>query len=429
MTAVDNITTSSGAMKKYLSTLANSIGTFLAEPKYRKWHAAIITFALISHGMAHYANYFPEVRAHLSSIPYFEMHVLHEAEFLLIIFYATLIFKLKGGLLAVGMTGIASIPFVFSSQLLPSTATDPAFGDFADSYASTISSNGTAATRGTEVILILSLGMLMVALAELERRRKDATERADLAIAEIDLKNNYISIASHELRNPLTTLSGFSELLMNRTVPEETKSQWIKQINSESGRLARILDEMLNTARVESGNLVNNPSEVDLQEVIEEAVKIAAEPDARRRVTLNLDANLPKAYADPSKLTQVFSNLIGNAVKYSPAGGNVEITAKFRQDKNGIVVSVKDHGVGMTVEDMSNLFKKFYRSKDKSIANIPGNGLGLYIVKSFVSLMGGEIWVESELGKGSTFHVSVPTSKPAPSNSAAGRQKAKGALN
>lgn len=398
-------------MKKYFTDLANGIGKFLADPKYRKWHAGIITFALVTHAMAHYANYFPSVREHLTSIPYFEMHVLHEAEFLLIIFYATLIFKLRGGLMAVAITGIASIPFVFSSQLLPSSTPDPAFGEFADSYASTISSNGTTTTRGTEVVLILTLGALMVALAELERRRKEANQRAELAAAEIDLKNNYISIASHELRNPLTTLSGFSELLMNRTVPEETKSEWIKQINSESTRLARILDEMLDTARVESGNLTNNPSKINLADIINDAVNISVEPENKPRIKLNVDPDLPPAFVDSAKLTQVLSNLIGNAVKYSPNGGEVNIAAKFRPERGGVVVSVKDHGVGMTIEDMSNLFKKYYRSKDKSIANIPGNGLGLYIVKSFVTLMGGEIWVESELGKGSTFHVLIPTSK------------------
>lgn len=415
-------------MKKYLAELANNIGKFLAEPKYRKWHAAIIAFALISHGFAHYANYIPAVRPYLTSIPYFSLHVLHEAEFLLIIFYSTLIFRLRGGLIVVGVTAIASIPFVFSSQILTSNP-DPAFGEFADSYTSTVADGTTTATRLTEVILILSLGMLMVALAELERRRKDATERADLAIAEIDLKNNYISIASHELRNPLTTLAGFSELLLNRTVPEETKSDWIKQINTESSRLAKILDEMLNTARVESGNLVNNPSEIDLQEVIEEAVKIAVEPESRPRVKLNLDSSLPHLYADSSKLTQVFSNLIGNAIKYSPGGGEVTIIAKFRADKHGVVISVKDQGVGMTIEDMSNLFKKFFRAKDKSIANIPGNGLGLYIVKSFVTLMGGEIWVESELEKGSTFHVLIPASKPTAASAPKSAISQKPALN
>jgi len=163
---------------------------------------------------------------------------------------------------------------------------------------------------------------------------------------------------------------------------------------------------------VESGNLTNTPSRIDFTEVINDAVNISVDPESKPRVKINIESALPQVFADSAKLTQVFANLIGNAIKYSPGGGDVNVTVRFRPERNGVVVSVRDHGIGMTIEDMSNLFKKFYRAKDKSIANIPGNGLGLYIVKSFVTLMGGEIWVESELGKGSTFHVMIPAARP-----------------
>ncbi len=248
-------------------------------------------------------------------------------------------------------------------------------------------------------------------LGEAIERREAEEEKARAsamaaALREADrIKTNFMSIASHELRTPMTVLVGFSELLLDREVPEEKRRDWLERIYRESKRLSAVVDDLLNVSRIQSGQIITEQQPLDLPEVVREAVQSVA-VDEKHSVVFDFPKDLSPVVGDRDKLIQVLINLVDNAVKYSPQGGKVTIAA--RQEPERMVVSVSDQGIGIAPEDRERIFSTFSRIRRPEVEKIRGTGLGLYIVKALVELMGGEIWVESELGKGSTFFFSLP---------------------
>jgi signal transduction histidine kinase len=172
------------------------IGTFIASPRYRPFHFVIISFALILHLITHYATYLDATRSLVTDLPYFRLHVLHEMEFLLIIVYTGVVFGVKGGLMAVGISAITSVPFLFQADIIGYRA---APGEMRDS--------------ALQVSVMLLMGVLMVGLVEADKKRRQAVNTAR-AMQELDqLKTNFLSMASHELRTPISTIFGFADLL------------------------------------------------------------------------------------------------------------------------------------------------------------------------------------------------------------------------
>jgi len=165
------------------------------------------------------------------------------------------------------------------------------------------------------------------------------------------------------------------------------------------------VDDLLNVSRIQSGQIITEQQPLDLPEVVREAVQSVA-VDEKHSVVFDFPKDLSPVVGDRDKLIQVLINLVDNAVKYSPQGGKVTIAA--RQEPERMVVSVSDQGIGIAPEDREKIFTTFSRIRRPEVEKIHGTGLGLYIVKALVELMGGEIWVESELGKGSTFFFSLP---------------------
>lgn len=231
---------------------------------------------------------------------------------------------------------------------------------------------------------------------------RDITEQARLN----EMKSDFINRASHELRTPLTSSMLMTELIQEGGTPEELDEYW-RTLKSELNRQKILIDRLLIAGRLESGMMKLDHAPIDLIPVLEDsllAVKVIA---STRRVSLELapfDGPL-SIVGDKSGLQQVFINLVNNAVKFSPVGGSVRISVA--QTDGNAQVRISDGGVGIPVEAIPYLFERFYRAKNVTIAEIPGSGIGLYIVKSIVEELGGKIEVESVLNQGTTFAVSL----------------------
>jgi len=225
---------------------------------------------------------------------------------------------------------------------------------------------------------------------------------------EVDrMKTEFISTAAHELRTPLTSIRGFSEILLNRDdLPKKKKSKFLTYINSQSVHLTNIINDLLDISRIESGmgfNLNKGPCEIS--DIIKEVVSQFQEQTEKHHFDLLLPEECIQLKADRKKLGQVMQNLISNAVKYSPKGGLIRVIVELME--SNIRISVEDQGKGMNHEQIEKVFDKFYRA-DTSDTSIPGTGLGMSIVKYLVEAHQGKVWVESELGQGTSVRFTIP---------------------
>lgn len=222
---------------------------------------------------------------------------------------------------------------------------------------------------------------------------------------EVDqLKSALISTVSHELRTPLTMIQGFSELLLTRDLREQKSREALEQIKVSAERLSRLIENLLSVSRIESDRLAMRLVPVDLPGLVEEVVA-AFRQEQDLDLQLSFD-QMPLVLADRDMLVQILTNLLSNAIKYSPKGGLVVISGK-RQGPSA-EISVQDQGIGMSESEAAQLFEKFYRVDHPEVHKVGGTGLGLYITKNLVELQGGQIWVNSEPGRGTTFVFSLP---------------------
>ena len=221
-------------------------------------------------------------------------------------------------------------------------------------------------------------------------------------------RDEFISIASHELRTPMTGVLGFSELLLTRQVSEETRKDWLMRINKESHRLTALVDEMLNVAHIQSGHLSLHLEALSARKTLEEALHGVRYTTDIHQFVINTPPDLPPVLTDGDKLAQILANLLDNAIKYSPNGGLITLSASQTPDGRQVIISVADQGIGIAEADRGALFTTFRRIQRPETERIKGTGLGLYIVKSLAEAMGGEVWAESEMNKGSVFYVALP---------------------
>ncbi len=228
---------------------------------------------------------------------------------------------------------------------------------------------------------------------------------------EIDqMKNEFVSTVSHELRTPLTSIKGYVDLILDGDAGDinEIQEEFLRIVKENSDRLVEMINDMLDISRIESGRIRLKVEPVDMTESIEGAVDSfrAVLNQTGRNVKTRVPEHLPLVAVDRDRVGQVLINLISNALKYSPDGGDVTITAKHT---DGFVqVSVADKGMGISREDQKKLFTKFYRVDSAMTREIGGTGLGLSIAKSIIELLGGSMSIRSKLGEGSTFSFSVP---------------------
>jgi signal transduction histidine kinase len=229
-----------------------------------------------------------------------------------------------------------------------------------------------------------------------------------LLVRDVSLRNTFISIASHELRTPLTSIMGYAELMLLRNPSEESRRKWLTKIVSNGQKITAMVDDLLNVTRIQSGKISLKLEGVKLDEYLNERLAVAQESDNKHTFETNIEPGLPEAFVDRDKFGQVAGNLLSNAVKFSPNGGRITLSARHDAAHHRIVVSVSDEGMGIGPDDRKSLFTTFHRIQRPETQGIRGSGLGLYIVKEWTEAMGGEIWLESELNKGSTFYVSIP---------------------
>jgi PAS domain S-box-containing protein len=224
------------------------------------------------------------------------------------------------------------------------------------------------------------------------------------------MKSDFVSTVSHELRTPLTSIYGFAETLLRRDVMfgDEERRTFLGYIASESQRLTVIVDALLNVARLDTGDLQVHLAPTDVRDVVGQVVQSAQEAGANgHSFVVDLPSEPLAANADPDKLRQVFSILLDNALRYSPAGGTVTVGAARKRET--VEVSVADEGIGIPQADQDQIFRKFYRGADaESRVGEGGTGLGLFIARGLVTAMGGRIWVDSREGEGSTFAFELP---------------------
>jgi signal transduction histidine kinase/DNA-binding response OmpR family regulator len=248
---------------------------------------------------------------------------------------------------------------------------------------------------------------------------RDVSERARLE----RIKSDFVATASHELRSPLTSIKGFVELLGRSDALGEREREFVDVILQSTDRLVDLVNDLLDVARLEAGRMKVHPRLFDLAELIREVAVLMAPrmADKDQRLDLDLPPGLSRALADPVRVRQIVTNLVSNAHQYTDEGGRIAITADG--DPEGVELSVRDDGRGMTQQDIDHVFDQFVRRDDGA----GGTGLGLSIVRSLVDLQGGSIDVRSRVGEGTTFTVRLPCeSQPgdpdAPRGAVAGRR-------
>jgi len=224
------------------------------------------------------------------------------------------------------------------------------------------------------------------------------------------VKSDFVAAVSHELRTPLTSIYGFAETLLRQDIPfgDEERRTFLGYIASESERLTEIVDQLLNVARLDTGDLQVEVGRIDVASVVSEVVE-TVEGANEHRFEIDLPEEPLAAEADPDKVRQVFNILVENALRYSPQGGKVTVGARRNADR--VEVRVIDEGMGIPAAEREWIFRKFYRAESAARDGAAGTGLGLFIAKELVNAMGGRIWVDSTEGEGSSFAFELPVAR------------------
>jgi signal transduction histidine kinase/putative methionine-R-sulfoxide reductase with GAF domain len=233
------------------------------------------------------------------------------------------------------------------------------------------------------------------------------------------LKNEFVSIVSHELRTPLTSILGYTELLLARNFAPAEQRQFVQTVYDQATHLSKLVEDMLSLSRLDSGKIKLNRWVVGMHQIITELTNQLGQFE-RHRLLIHTADPLPPVYVDRDKIKQVLLNLITNAVKYSPDGGEIQLNAQASTEPapdhppgRWLVVSVRDQGIGISPEDMPRIWERFYRVDNTNTRRIGGTGLGLSIASALVELHGGRIWVESEPDQGSIFSFTLPVATDA----------------
>jgi len=247
-------------------------------------------------------------------------------------------------------------------------------------------------------------------------KEKDTTKGAVAVVQDITelrkvdrLRREFIANVSHELRTPLTSIQGFLEAVIDRVISlEEFQEKYLSLIHTETLRLSRLIHELLDLSLMESGKIRWEMEEVAIphlsQRVIAKLTPLLGERNIK--IQEDFEMNLPSALGNEDRLEQVFTNLLHNAILFSPPGSTVTIGG--RREKDQLLIFVSDQGTGIPPQDLPYIFERFYRVEKSRSREGGGTDLGLAITKQIVEHHGGKIWVKSEVGKGTTFFFTLP---------------------
>jgi len=252
-------------------------------------------------------------------------------------------------------------------------------------------------------------------LTQLEEELRDSYVRLENAYAELketyDTKSDFISTVSHELRTPLTVINSYLEMFEDDLLGDlnENQKSKLQIVRTQTDHMIRLVGDMLDTSRLESRKFKIQKSTLNVENIARSAVEELSNLAGLKEQTmyLNIDSKIPIIPGDGQRITQVFSNLLTNAIKYTPDKGSIGVSIK---DEDGhVLVSISDTGMGIAKEDLENIFEKFYTTRGPSLTRESERmGLGLTIAKGILEAHGGTIWAQSKLGKGSTFYFTLP---------------------
>jgi signal transduction histidine kinase len=223
-------------------------------------------------------------------------------------------------------------------------------------------------------------------------------------------REEFIGIASHELKTPITSIKAYAQILQETFEQTEDKqsARLMQKLDAQVDRLTDLIRDLLDTTKIAEGQLLLKPERFNLNNLITEHVEELQRISGRHRLVWN--AGSPCwVNADKERISQVLTNLISNAIKYSPNGGDVDIRCDLEEDK--LKVGIRDSGIGIPEEMRQKVFDRFFRVKQQQVQTFPGMGLGLYITAGIIHRHGGDIWVESNEGQGSRFFFTLPADK------------------
>lgn len=226
------------------------------------------------------------------------------------------------------------------------------------------------------------------------------------------IKSEFIAVASHRMRNPMSSIKWYSECLLNGDCGgflKKEQERYVKQIYLSNRRLINLLDDLLRVVKVEEGRIKLKKEIVYLDRLIKETVKKLRDEIKRKKISVHFGNGSFKIRGDADKLKHILFDLLDNAVKYNSVGGKIKI--EIKKDKNRLTCSISDTGVGIPKNQLKRIFTKFFRANNVVTMYTEGNGLSLYLAKAYIESHGGKIWAESKLGKGSTFYFTLPQKK------------------
>ncbi|HWT55739.1 MAG TPA: HAMP domain-containing sensor histidine kinase [Candidatus Microsaccharimonas sp.] len=241
-------------------------------------------------------------------------------------------------------------------------------------------------------------------------------------------KDEFVSLVSHQLRTPLTSMRLFVEMLLDGQVGELNAKQheYLRMVEISTGRMVDLVSDFLNASKLELGRMEIRPQPTHLEDLVESIVKNLRPLADQQRLTIVYDKQeLPEVAVEPTLYSQIVNNLLSNALHYTPDGGT--ITVRLVQNANGYQLDVTDTGIGIPFGAQAELFKRFYRADNAKHVLGEGSGLGLYLIKRIVDTCGGRVWYESTEGKGTTFHVIIPSTGMVPTTTKPTKQKGRAA--
>jgi len=252
-----------------------------------------------------------------------------------------------------------------------------------------------------------SIGLILVKLEARDFHLECAAE-AEERLKELNkLKDTYLGIAAHDLRNPLSSIRGMSQMLVEMELDDGTKRSFLESIYRVSNQMLTLVNDLLDVSVIESGKFDLRLTEENLSKLAKERAELVAGSAEKKQIKLTTDLQeVSNSLFDPDRMRQVIDNLLTNAIKFSPAGTTVDVAC--RQTKQSLEISVADQGPGIPSEDIDKLFGTFQKLSVQPTAGEKSTGLGLSIVKQIVNAHGGEITVDSKVGKGSVFTVRIP---------------------
>jgi len=259
--------------------------------------------------------------------------------------------------------------------------------------------------------------------AEIKQAEEAARQAKEAAEAANQAKTEFISFVAHELRLPMTSIRGYAELVLTGTAGavNEQQANFLNVIRSNVERMVILISDLADISRIESGHFRLEFGAVSVADIVSEVTSSLHRQieEKQQSLTVQIPGDLPQLAGDRTRLAQVLTNLLSNAYKYTPEGGQITICAAYEADSAHcegtlpvVHISVQDNGLGINSEDQQQLFQKFFRAADEEARTAPGTGLGLNITKYLVEAHGGCIWFESEYRKGTTFHFTIPLGEP-----------------